>query len=139
MQNMVGFRPVYIEKKPTYISYFFMFFMILDFLKYSSFLPLKFPSPRSLNRSKIFFLIIKMIQNIYCMDIYQENMSSGDELFLFFCKPEIEENQKFITRSIQLVYPYLFHISTLSVFSISLTQQRSIFLPYTAFPGIPFQ
>ena len=34
------------------------------------------------------------------MAIYQENMSSGDELFLNFCEPEIEEKQKFITRSI---------------------------------------
>ena len=34
------------------------------------------------------------------MAIYQENMSSGAELFLNFCEPEIEENQKFITRSI---------------------------------------
>ena len=34
------------------------------------------------------------------MAIYQENMSSGDELFLKSSEPEIEENQKFITRSI---------------------------------------
>ena len=34
------------------------------------------------------------------MAIYQENMSSGDELFWKFREPEIEENQKFITRSI---------------------------------------
>ena len=114
---MVGSRPVYVEKKPKYISVFMFFVLCVVFLKYFPLLPLTVAPPRSLNRSKIFFLIIKMIQNIYCMAIYQENMSSGDELFLIFCKPEIEENQKFITRSIQLVYPYLFHISTHYLYS----------------------
>ena len=155
MQNMVGSRPVYVEKKPKYISVFMffvmcclfevfpsftphscsptivksfqdilfdhkndiehilygyisrkhefrrrtfsifllLFFMIFDFLKYFSFLPLKFPSPRSLNPSKIIFLIIKYIQNIYCMVIRPENISSGNLLFVNFSEPRIEENK----------------------------------------------
>ena len=143
MQNMVGSRPVYVEKKTKYICFsndcLMLFLLCFVFLKFSPLLPLTFAPPRSLNPSKIIFMTIKYIQNIYCMAIYQENMSSGDELLLNFCEPEIEGNQKFITRSIQLVNSYLFHISTLSVFSISYTQQRSIFLPYTASPGTPFQ
>ena len=38
-------------------------------------------------------------------------MISGNSLFLDFSGPEIEENKKFITRSIQLVYISLTHIS----------------------------
>ena len=100
MQNMVGSRPVYAEKKPTYMYFLDVFLLFFVFLKFSPLLPLTIAPPRSLNRSKIIFLIIKNIQNLYCMAIYQENMSSGDDFLRFFCEPEIEENQKFITRSI---------------------------------------
>ena len=93
MQNMVGFRPVYVEKKPKYISVFMFFLLCVVFLKYFPLLPLTIAPPRSLNRSKIFFLIIKMIQNIYCMAIYQENTSSDDELFCFFVNQELRKTR----------------------------------------------
>ena len=53
-------------------------------------------------------------------------------------RPETEENTKFITRSIWLVYLYLTHISILYLVSGSLSQQKSIFLPYTPSPSFPF-
>ena len=54
------------------------------------------------------------------------------------CRPGTEENTKFITRSIWLVYLYLTHISILYLVSGSLSQQKSIFLPYTPSPSFPF-
>ena len=77
------------EKAKIHLMFYVFLFMIFVFLKYFSFSPLKFPSPRSLNPSKIIFLIIKYIQNIYCMVICPENISSGNLIFVIFLNQKL--------------------------------------------------
>ena len=116
-------------------SYFFYF---VCFCTYSWPYPSYLASPVLVNPSKLIFLIITSIQNVYCIVICPENIISSNLFFLNFSEPERTENNKFLTHSIWLVYLFLTHIFILSVVSVSQSQQKSIFLPYTASPKVLF-
>ena len=89
MQNMVGFRPVYVEIWPKYLYVHDFFVFLFCIFEVFPLLPLTIAPPRSLNRSKIIFWIIKYIQNIYCMVICPENISSGNLLFRNLSGPKM--------------------------------------------------
>ena len=99
MQNMVGFRPVYVEIWPKYVSDFIYLLLVLYFEVFPSFTP-QIPLPT----------IVKSFQDILfdhkndIVHILYGYISRKHEFqrraFSNFSEPEIEENQKFITRSI---------------------------------------
>ena len=116
MQNIV----VFVQYTSSYgqnTSYFFYFVTMLlyVFLASSSYLA----SPMLVNPSKLIFLIITNIQNIYCIVICPENIISSNLSFLSKIGPERTENNKFLTHSIWLVYLFLPHISIQSVVTVS--------------------
>ena len=87
MQNMVGFRPVYVEIIRLSFDVFFVSFCIS---KYFPLLPLKFPSPRSLNPSKIIFLIIKT----YIVWLYiKKTRVPATNFFDFFVNQELRKTR----------------------------------------------